>query len=246
MKKVISFSLWGTNPKYTDGAIKNAYLAQHVYPGWETWFYVADDVSADIISHIHHLRGKIINMGRVTPLAMLWRFTPMFDKTVDIVISRDTDSRLGYRERRMVDDFEMSVFPVHSIRDHSFHNVPILGGMCGVKPKALPDYLNLDWFENFFKDKVDLNSTNVEYDFDQKFLREIILSCALPDKLRYAVHDYRQKDLTHTSFGSRMEFYLPVPQRENNEYVGAPYNELDVLEIPFIDSLPSNYHYKLK
>jgi hypothetical protein len=234
MKKVISFSLWGTNPKYTEGAIKNAYLAQHIYPGWETWFYVANDVPPNVISSINRLRGKIIYTGRVTPLAMLWRFTPMFDKTVDIVISRDTDSRLGYRERKMVEEFENSVYPVHSIRDHAYHNVPILGGMCGVKPKILPDYLDLDWFESFFKDKVDLNSTNVEYDFDQKFLREIILSCTLPDKLKCAVHDYRRNTFACASFDSRMDFYFHVPPRENNEYVGAPYSSTEELEIPFV------------
>ena len=34
MKKVISFSLWGDNPKYTIGAIKNAELIDTIYPGW--------------------------------------------------------------------------------------------------------------------------------------------------------------------------------------------------------------------
>ena len=32
MKKVISFSLWGKNPTYTIGAIKNAELASQFYP----------------------------------------------------------------------------------------------------------------------------------------------------------------------------------------------------------------------
>jgi len=34
MKKIISFSLWGDNPIYTQGAIRNAELAKEVYPDW--------------------------------------------------------------------------------------------------------------------------------------------------------------------------------------------------------------------
>ena len=50
MKKVVSFCLWGKNPKYTIGAIKNAQLCVGIYPKWERRFYVADSVPANIIS----------------------------------------------------------------------------------------------------------------------------------------------------------------------------------------------------
>ena len=32
--KVIAFSLWGDNPKYTLGALQNLSLAKLVYPDW--------------------------------------------------------------------------------------------------------------------------------------------------------------------------------------------------------------------
>ena len=34
MKNIISFCLWGDNPIYTIGAIRNAELAQEIYPGF--------------------------------------------------------------------------------------------------------------------------------------------------------------------------------------------------------------------
>ena len=34
MKKIISLSLWGDNPVYTQGAIRNAELAKEIYPDW--------------------------------------------------------------------------------------------------------------------------------------------------------------------------------------------------------------------
>ena len=32
MKKVISFCLWGNDPKYNVGAIRNAEIAKEIYP----------------------------------------------------------------------------------------------------------------------------------------------------------------------------------------------------------------------
>ena len=49
MKKIISFSLWGTNPKYTIGALKNADLAKEIYPGWICRYYVAQDIPKGIL-----------------------------------------------------------------------------------------------------------------------------------------------------------------------------------------------------
>ena len=43
MKRVISFSLWGDNPTYNIGAIKNAEQAKILYPEFECWFYVHEN-----------------------------------------------------------------------------------------------------------------------------------------------------------------------------------------------------------
>ncbi len=49
MKKIISFSLWGDNPKYTIGAIRNAELTPIIYPGWISRFYCGESVPTEII-----------------------------------------------------------------------------------------------------------------------------------------------------------------------------------------------------
>ena len=51
-KKVISFSLWGTTPMYTVGAVKNAELAPKIYPGWICRFYVSNDVPPPILDEL--------------------------------------------------------------------------------------------------------------------------------------------------------------------------------------------------
>ena len=45
MKKIIAFSLWGDNPKYCIGAIKNAQLRIQYYSDWVCKFYIQKDVS---------------------------------------------------------------------------------------------------------------------------------------------------------------------------------------------------------
>ncbi len=42
--KIISFSLWGQNPKYLTGAIRNAVLVKQIYPDWVCRFYVDNKV----------------------------------------------------------------------------------------------------------------------------------------------------------------------------------------------------------
>ena len=48
MKKIISFCLWGDNPKYTIGAIENAKLAKTIYPDWTCRFYVGTSTPDEI------------------------------------------------------------------------------------------------------------------------------------------------------------------------------------------------------
>ena len=62
MKKVITFSLWGDQQKYTIGAIKNALLAQKFYPNFECWFYIHQEtVPNKIIEELSRLSNvKII------------------------------------------------------------------------------------------------------------------------------------------------------------------------------------------
>ena len=40
--KIISFCLWGDLPKYNVGAIRNAELAQKIYPDWICRFHIAN------------------------------------------------------------------------------------------------------------------------------------------------------------------------------------------------------------
>lgn len=202
MKKIISFSLWGSNPIYTHGAVKNAKLALEIYPDWICRYYVGKDVPLDIIKSLISFDNTelyIMNDVGGVALGTFWRFFAASDLDVDIMISRDTDSRLNAREKAAVDEWLASDKDFHIMRDHPYHNVPILAGMWGVKDCFLSemvcdidDYVKGDFWQ-----------------VDQHFLRDIVYPKI---KDRAMVHD---------------EYFenKPFPKiRENGLFVGQAFD----------------------
>ena len=143
--KIISFSLWGTNPKYTVGAIKNAQLAKLLYPDWICRFYCANDIPNPIIFQLEELDNvQLIFMEKPGDwTSMFWRFEPAGEKDIEVMISRDTDSRLNDREKQAVDEWLLSDFGFHIMRDHPWHGYPVLGGMWGAKKGAISNIKDL-------------------------------------------------------------------------------------------------------
>jgi len=88
---------------------------------------------------------------------MFWRFLPASDPDMDILIVRDTDSRLGLRERLAVNEWLESGKNFHIMRDHPQHGTLILGGMWECRKNVIPYMLGLvalwDKFEQTGRDQ---------------------------------------------------------------------------------------------
>lgn len=139
--KVISFSLWGDDPKYTIGAVRNAQLAREIYPDWEARFYCGRSVPAEMVDRIEDAGGRILDAGEEGDWrGMFWRFEAILDADVDAMIVRDCDSRLTRREEVAVSQWIQSTRGFHIMRDHPWHGTVILGGMWGMKRECLPEF----------------------------------------------------------------------------------------------------------
>jgi len=164
--KIISFSLWGDDLRYTGGAIQNVKLAKHYYPDWVCRFFVGRDVGCGIIAELSsHENSQVVEMD--TPgnwTSMFWRFYPASDPDVDIMICRDSDSRLGKREAHAVKEWVESDNGFHIMRDHPYHKVAICGGMWGAKRDTINEMADLS--QQFKKEN--------RYNTDQEFLQELI------------------------------------------------------------------------
>ena len=60
-KRVITYSLYGTIPKYVEGAVKNARLIGAIFPGWTARFYADEStVPPRILAELRELGAEIV------------------------------------------------------------------------------------------------------------------------------------------------------------------------------------------
>jgi len=206
MDKIIAFSLWGDDPKYTIGAIRNVEIAKELFPDWICRIYYGDDVPKDIISNLISLGAVTVDMGIGEWNGMFWRFYAADDD--DVMISRDTDSRLGQREKVAIDEWLSSDKDFHIMRDHPYHATEILGGMWGSRNGALKGIK--DMIASY--DKGDYDN---KYQVDQNFLREIIFPIV------------KDNSLVHDEFFDKIPFPKNAKPRTSKYFVGQVYNHLD-------------------
>ena len=58
--KVVSFSLFGSDPLYNIGAIKNSELMTDIFPNWEMWVYYDDTVPVETLETLKSNNVKLI------------------------------------------------------------------------------------------------------------------------------------------------------------------------------------------
>lgn len=203
--KVISYSLWGSSPKYCVGAIKNAELAKSIYPGWTARFYVGTSVPTDTKVSLERQGAEVIEMKEPGDwTSMFWRFEAASDSKVDVMLSRDADSRINLREAEAVDVWMKSDAQFHIMRDHPAHATEILGGMWGVKSPLLRDMTEL---LREYKRKGNF------WQVDQNFLREVVYNRV------------RNISMVHDPYFEKKPF---PTKRVDYEFVGDVFDENDI------------------
>jgi len=209
-QKIIAFSLWGDNPTYLIGAIRNAELAAKLYPDWICRFYCADDLPQIFLNQLQeHPNVQLVLMPPQPDRGgAFWRFLAAEDAGVSHVLFRDTDSRLSPREVAAVDEWLASGKDVHLMRDHPFHWPSIMAGMWGCKGGVLAGW----------PAQLDTYQPTTEYGSDQQFLADVIYP------------QIKEQCVIHDAFGIS-EVGLdarPFPTaRQGLEFVGQCYDEHD-------------------
>jgi protein O-GlcNAc transferase len=87
--KVISFSLWGDNPKYTMGAIKNSLLRNKFYPEWEMRVYHDSSVPSYILEELKGNNVKLVERDNQNHSNAMWRFSPASQETATLVYLKE-------------------------------------------------------------------------------------------------------------------------------------------------------------
>jgi protein O-GlcNAc transferase len=219
MKKIISFSLWGDNPKYTIGAIENAKLAKTIYPDWVCRFYVGTSTPDKIWDELYDMDNtEMINMDIDGDWSgMFWRFYPASENDVDVFIVRDTDSRLSNREKEAVDEWLSSDKGLHIMRDHPYHNSLIMGGMWGMKKNTFPK----------MKELIGIYKGGDFWQVDQNFLNEMVYPLC------------KNNTFIHDEFMNFESWKKPFPsERKDKEFVGDVFDEKNVRNPEYYKFIP--------
>ncbi len=179
---VISMSLWGSDGRYTNGAVENAQLIKVFFPGWILRIYTEKRnsgsaasprypvVPIETLDRLRSLGAEVeyIDPREVNVPAMMWRFLVADDLSVDRFIVRDTDSRLSSRDAAGVYQWTLSRKPFHCVRDHPSHAAyAVSGGLWGGNPSGLRDIFRRPFKEIMFGFKTG-------YMEDMKFLIDIV------------------------------------------------------------------------
>jgi hypothetical protein len=215
--KYLSFSLWGDNPLYNVGAIRNAELYKTIYPNWQMVVYYDNTVPEETITTLDRLGVELYKMdGSIYPA--FWRFLISEKNDCEYSVFRDCDSRISVREKLAVDEWINSGKSIHIMRDHPYHRIPagnnsigILAGMWGIKGRIIP---MMEMIVEFIRGK------HNNYGIDQSFLKIIY------DK-------FNNDSVVHDEFFENKPF--PI-KRENGRFIGERIG---------IDENPVGSDYKL-
>ena len=194
MSKAIAYSLFGFNKARVDNCFDfNSYLRglmlclrfnRLIYPDWQTILETDQSTYAGFEFFFKYLEERnIIRIEKNNndiPLceAMLWRLKPVFwknklDHTWEFthVLCRDLDSPATYREAQAVQYWISKDKAMHAITDSISHDLPLLGGMIGIRPDHFSGRLNVNsWMDMMAISRMDLSYKGT----DQTFLNSHI------------------------------------------------------------------------
>lgn len=175
MYNIFSFCIFGNSLKYCKGLAKNLEQIQHIFPDWKVYIVVGSDVSPYWIDIYSSFSNVIIRRYDIANLhLMTYRFFGYDLPDVGIMICRDADSRFTTRDIWCINQFINSDYKMFTVRDHKYHQVPIMGGQWGIKHN---NNINIENLYNKYLDTQQKQYTRDDcgyYQCDQDFLREMI------------------------------------------------------------------------
>lgn len=139
MVNAFSFCIYGREqPKYHDGLLDNLHLASVHFPGWRVFVYVGSETPATYIRTLEAIPNAVVRLTGISGHRnSLHRFFAIDEPDVELMLVRDADSRIHWKDRWAIQRFLESGKGAHIIRDHQDHSIAILAGLWGVRKELL-------------------------------------------------------------------------------------------------------------
>jgi hypothetical protein len=179
MVLAFSFCLYGPyNARYYPGMLENVYLAGKHFPAWKVYIYYAPDVEESLVNHLRACSNVVlIPTGITGPKNMIHRFFAIDEPGVELMMVRDADSRIHWKDRWAIREFVASRFLAHTIRDNVVHTARMMGGLWGLKKAAGITV------QSEYASYVEDTSRGFRNAHDQNFLADVIYPKVLPTLL---------------------------------------------------------------
>lgn len=202
-KNIISFSLFGSDPRYLRGALDNVLAARTCYPGWTCRFYIGPGVDGGLVDMLRDQGAELLIDEASTDRRVLLtrRFLVNDDPAAGYFIVRDCDSLIGPRETGAVAEWLNSELPFHVLRDWFTHTDLMLAGLWGGIAGVFPSIAS--------RIQAALNTHPANTNWDQQFLREEVWPMI---RDRAMIHD--------RFFNSYRAQPFPQPAPGGNEHIG--------------------------
>lgn len=207
-KNIISFSLFGAQPRYCETLIKNIETAADLFPAWRCRVYLDGSVPQHVWQRLAQAGASLVDMSREKTLyPTLWRFLVMDDPQVERFLVRDADSLLSEREQACVEAWLDSPFYFHHMRDYFSHTELLLAGMWGGCGGILP---NVDLLMRQFM---------ADYRGSARFTDQYFLKVALWPTVRQSILNHDEIFMFHHA--QPWPAHSPVRWKTEHFHVGS-------------------------
>jgi hypothetical protein len=209
-KRIFSFCIYGDNPKYCLGMIKNLEQINELFPEFYTYITLGNNVSKEYIEKYKTFKNvKLIDTEFNNGRLMSYRFFPIDDEDVEVMFVRDADSRFGDRDIWCINHFINSSYNLFTIRDHTGHYMPLMGGLWGVKKMK---NLNIRIrYKLFIKSYKDIDG----YSNDQNFLSKFVYDNFKSHLIVYGKFN---------KFEGENCIEVPIPYKNDEDFMGNAYD----------------------
>ena len=203
MTNYISYSLYGSDPYYVNGALNNLVNNSKIMPGWVSVLYVSKFTYENFHLLLSRFRDNLIVVaGHDNNISSIWRFFATDLGDAEHILFRDCDSLITLREKAYIDEWVSSNKALHIIRDHPLHESNIMAGLCGVKKYKVKNLW--ETFNNYkFIDVYGIDQWFINRELFKKYRRDTLVHdsinifkiTSLTDMIAYEKSEYIGKRL---------------------------------------------------
>lgn len=139
MVNVFSFCLYGPKvDRYYLGMQQNVLLALKYFPSWKVYVYLGLDADPGTVDWLRACPNVVLReTGVLGAPNMIHRFYAIDEPDVEVMMVRDADSRIHWKDRWAIRDFVNAPrFVAHTIRDNVEHTARLMGGLWGLRKSS--------------------------------------------------------------------------------------------------------------